>query len=147
MLPVVSAAIATGVFDLGRDLINKLIQDPQANAAAQLKLMELDQQGELTKLQLQMSAILAEANSNDPWTSRARPSFMYLFYTLVSFMVMVAPVIGVFFPEKMDLFFMNVNKGFSSIPQELWWTFTAGFLGYSGSKTFEAIKGVKNPGK
>lgn len=144
---MIPAAIAAGVFDLGRDLINKLIPDPVTNAAAQLKLMELDQQGELSKLQLQMSAILAEAQSSDPWTSRARPSFLYLFYALVAFMVMAAPLIGVWYPEKMELFFINVTRGFNAIPVELWYTFTAGFLGYSGSKTFEAVKGVKNPGK
>lgn len=144
---MIPAVITAGLFDIGRDLISKLIPDPAAAAAAQLKLMELDQQGELAKLQLQMSAILAEAQSQDPWTSRARPSFLYLFYALVAFMVMVAPVIGVWYPEKMELFFINVSRGFAAIPVELWYTFTAGFLGYSGSKTFEAIKGVKNPGK
>lgn len=143
MLPV----IAAGLFDVAKGLIDKLIPDPEANAAAQLKLMELDQNGRLTELQLQMSAIVAEANSTDPWTSRARPSFMYLFYMIIIFMVMVAPILGVFYPDKMDLFFMNVSKGFTAIPDALWMTFSAGFLGYTGSKTYEAVKGVKAPGK
>ena len=34
-----------------------------------------------------MSAIVAEANSSDPWTSRARPSFLYLIYVLLLFAV------------------------------------------------------------
>lgn len=144
MIPV---AIATGLFDVATSIIDKLIPDPEAAAAAKMKLLELDQQGRLTELQLQMSAIVAEANSADPWTSRARPSFMYLFYAIVTFMVIMAPMIGVFFPDKMDLFFMNVNKGFLAIPEAMWWTFTAGFLGYSGSKSIEAIKGVKAPGQ
>jgi hypothetical protein len=146
MLPIAPAIVA-GVFDLGRDLINKLIKDPEANAAAQLKLMELDQQGELAKLQLQMSAILAEANSSDPWTSRARPSFMYLFYFLVMFMVVAAPLLGVWYPEKMEIFFLNVNRGFVAIPSELWWVFSVCFTGYSASKTYESVKKVPNPGK
>ncbi len=144
MIPI---PIVSGLFDIANGLIDKLIPDPEAAAAAKLKLMELDQNGRLTELQLQMSAIVAEANSTDPWTSRARPSFMYLFYAIVTFMVMLAPMIGVFYPEKMDLFFMNVNKGFGAIPEPMWWTFTAGFLGYSGSKSIEAIKGVKRPGQ
>lgn len=143
----ITVTVATGLFDVARNLINKLIPDPVANAEAQLKLMELDQQGRLADLQLQMSAIVAEANSSDPWTSRARPSFMYLFYAIVMFMVMLAPMIGVFYPERMDLFFMNVSKGFNAIPEPMWWTFTAGFLGYSGSKSLEAIKGVRRPGQ
>lgn len=144
---MIPAIIAGGLFDLGKSLIDKLIPDPAANAAAQLELMRLDQNGQLQELQTRMSAILAEANSQDPWTSRARPSFMYLFYIIISFMVMAAPLLGIWFPEKMDLFFLNVSKGFNSIPVELWYTFSAGFLGYSGSKSFEAIKGVKRPGQ
>lgn len=144
---MIPAIIAGGLFDIGKSLIDKLIPDPAANAAAQLELMRLDQNGQLQELQTRMSAILAEANSQDPWTSRARPSFMYLFYIIISFMVMAAPLLGIWFPEKMDLFFLNVSKGFSSIPVELWYTFSAGFLGYSGSKSFEAIKGVKRPGQ
>lgn len=144
MIPV---AIATGLFDVATGIIDKLIPDPQAAAEAKIRLLELDQQGRLTELQLQMSAIVAEANSEDPWTSRARPSFMYLFYAIVTFMVIIAPIIGVVYPEKMDLFFMNVNKGFLAIPEAMWWTFTAGFLGYTGGKTVEAVKGVRTPGK
>lgn len=143
MIPVV---IASGLFDIAKGLIDKLIPDPQANAAAQLELMRLDQVGQLQELQTRMSAILAEANSQDPWTSRARPSFLYLFYIIVMFMVMLAPMLGIFYPEKMDLFFFNVSKGFSAIPDALWATFTAGFLGYSASKTYEQTKGVKRPG-
>lgn len=147
MIPVVGTAVAAGVFDLLRMGIDKIFPDPEAAAEAKAKLNELDQQGRLGELNIMMSAILAEANSQDPWTSRARPSFMYLFYAIVMFMVVIAPIIGVVFPEKMDLFFMNVNKGFMAIPEAMWWTFTAGFLGYSGSKSVEAIKGVRAPGK
>lgn len=144
MIPI---PIVTGLFDIATSIVDKLIPDPEAAAAAKLKLLELDQQGRLTELQLQMSAIVAEANSSDPWTSRARPSFLYLFYAIIAFMVVVAPMLGIWYPDKMDLFFMNVSKGFSSIPDALWATFAAGYLGYSGSKSFEAVKGVKSPGR
>lgn len=144
MIPI---PIVSGLFDIANGLIDKLIPDPEAQAAAKLKLLELDQNGRLTELQLQMSAIVAEANSTDPWTSRARPSFLYLFYVIVMSMVMAAPLLGIWFPEKMDIFFMNVTKGFDSIPEALWYTFSAGFLGYSGSKSYEAVKGVKRPGR
>jgi len=144
MIPI---AIVSGLFDIGKNLIDKLIPDPAANAAAQLELMRLDQNGQLTQLQLQMSAILAEANSTDPWTSRARPSFMYLFYIVILAMVVIAPMVGIWFPLSMDMFFTNVSKGFNAIPSELWTTFTIGYVGYSASKTYEQTKGAKNPGK
>lgn len=140
---MIPAIIAGGLFDIGKALIDKLIPNPEANAAAQLELMKLDQNGQLNELQTRMSSILAEANSEDPWTSRARPSFMYVFYLIIIFMVMGAPIMGIFFPVQMDLFFQNVGKGFNAIPEAMWWTFSAGYLGYTGTKTFEKMRGIK----
>ena len=34
-------------------------------------------------IEAQLQAIVAEANSADPWTSRARPSFLYVMYILL----------------------------------------------------------------
>ena len=31
----------------------------------------------------QLSAIISDSKSSDPWTSRARPSFLYVVYTLI----------------------------------------------------------------
>lgn len=57
-------------------LIDKLIPDPKAREAAKLELLRLQGGQELEALKAQMAAILAEAGSADPWTSRARPSFL-----------------------------------------------------------------------
>lgn len=140
---MIPAILAGGLFDIGKALIDKLVPDPKANAEAQLELMRLDQNGQLQELTTRMGGIMAEAQSTDPWTSRARPSFMYVFYTIILSMVVVAPILGIFFPTQMDLFFGNVGKGFGAIPEELWWTFSVGYLGYTGTKTFERVKGVK----
>lgn len=127
-------------------LINKsldlIFPDPVKKLEAQRRLAELEQVGQLKVLETQMSAILAEAQSADPWTSRARPSFMYVFYFIIVSMAFLAPVIGVFYPESMDLFFLNVDKGFKAIPEALWWTFSAGYLGYAGARTYEKKHGV-----
>lgn len=131
-----------GIFDIGRTLIDKLLPDPAAKAKAQMDLLVLQQTGDLKELETRMSVILAEASSTDPWTSRARPSFLYVFYFIILAMTVLAPVIGVFQPQAMDSFFANVGKGFSAIPEELWWTFSAGYLGYAGARTFEKSKGV-----
>ena len=130
------------LLEVGGKLIDKLIPDPEAKAKAQLDLLALQQSGELKELETRMSAIVAEASSTDPWTSRARPSFLYVFYFVIMSLTVVAPVIGVFNPDAMALFFGNVGKGFDAIPEELWWTFSAGYLGYAGARTFEKRKGV-----
>lgn len=131
-----------GIFEVGKSLIDKLIPDPEAKAKAQLELIQMQQSGELKELETRMGAILAEANSADPWTSRARPSFMYVFYFVILSLTIVAPVIGVFNPDGMEQFFLNVGAGFKALPEELWWTFTAGYLGYAGARTYEKKSGV-----
>lgn len=131
-----------GIFDIGRTLIDKLMPSPEAKAKAQLELLQMQQNGELRELETRMSAILAEANSPDPWTSRARPTFLYVFYFIILSMVFLAPVVGVIVPEAMDAYFANVQKGFAAIPEEMWWAFTAGYLGYAGARTFEKRRGL-----
>jgi hypothetical protein len=129
------------IFTMGQSLIDKLFPDPVDKLKAQTELAQMQQSGELQALTVQMSAIIAEAQSPDPWTSRARPMFMYVFYSIILFMTMIGPMLGIFFPDKMGLFFMNVTKGFAAIPEDLWWTFSAGYLGYAGLRTVEKNRG------
>lgn len=138
MLPVV----ATGIFKVGEKLIDHFFPDDVKKDEKKAELALLVQQGQLKELEISMSAILAEANSSDKWTSRARPSFMYLFYLLIAFLVLVFPMIGIFFPEQMYLFYSNVKAGFEAIPEAMWWTFSAGYLGYATNRTYEKTKGV-----
>jgi len=137
--------ILGGVLDIGKSLIARLFPDPEERAKAERQLAQMEQDGELKRLSVRMSAIVAEANSEDPWTSRARPSFMYVFYFVIISLVVIAPILGVFNPEAMTQFFENVSKGFAAIPEELWWTFSAGYLGYTTMRTAE--KKLRLPGR
>lgn len=130
------------LLDLTNNIINKVFPNPADQVEAQRKLLELQQSGELQAAQIQMSAILAEAQSSDPWTSRARPAFLYLFYVIMLTTVVIAPIIGIFFPTQMDQFFLNVSKGFIAIPGEVWAAFTTGYLGYGALRTVEKAKGI-----
>lgn len=63
-------------------LLGKLIPDPEARAAAQLKLLELHQGGQLAELQAAVSIIVAEASGN--WLQRSwRPLMMLTFTALI----------------------------------------------------------------
>lgn len=135
-------SILSAVIPIIGGVIDKLIPDPAAKAKAQLELAVMQQNGELKELETRMSAILAEANSADPWTSRARPSFMYVFYFIIIMMTVVLPIVGIFNPEAMMQFYAHSKAGFDAIPDELWWCFTAGYLGYSGARTLEKRKGI-----
>lgn len=134
---MVTGAVAGSLIGLGSSLIERLFPDKEAQARAKLELLQMQQAGELKELEIGMSAIIAEAKSQDPWTSRARPSFMYVFYALILSLTVVAPLVGVFAPTQMEQFFTNVGLGFNSIPTEMWWTFTAGYLGYAGFRSYD----------
>ncbi|PZT92478.1 MAG: hypothetical protein DI625_12580 [Sphingomonas sp.] len=64
-------------------LLDKLIPDPRARDAAKLELLKLESTADLDRVKAQLSAIVAEAQSTDPWTSRARPGFLYVMYALL----------------------------------------------------------------
>lgn len=64
-------------------IIDKIISDKEAQARAKLELIALQGTQEMQMLEMQLKAIVAEANSADPWTNRARPSFLYVMYILL----------------------------------------------------------------
>ena len=66
-------------------IIDKIIPDKEARAKAKLELLALEGSQELKLVEAQMAAIIAEAQSPDPWTSRARPSFLYVMYAMILF--------------------------------------------------------------
>jgi len=83
----------------------------------------------------------AEASSLDKWTSRARPSFMYVFYFVILVLVFLAPLVGVFKPDWMTAFYTNVALGFQAIPDAMWATFSVGYIGYTAARQYGKVKG------
>ncbi|MGE3747914.1 MAG: 3TM-type holin, partial [Sphingomonadaceae bacterium] len=69
-------ALIEGIIGPIAKLIDKLIPDENARDKAKLELIRLQGSQDMEVLRTQLSAILAEAQSSDPWTSRARPSFL-----------------------------------------------------------------------
>ena len=93
----------SSIFGIGSKIIDKLFPDPTEKAKAQLELIKLQQSGDLDELKVQLSAILAEANSADPWTSSARPSFLYVVYVLLLWSIPMG-VLTIFRPEAAAAF-------------------------------------------
>ena len=75
--------LVPGLVEGALHLLDRLIPDEAARAETKRRLVAAEGQQALAELQLQLSAILAEAASPDPWTSRARPAFLYVVYTLL----------------------------------------------------------------
>jgi len=133
------------LFDLGKSLIERIFPDKIAQAAeraqAEMALATLAQDGKLRELGIQMSAIVAEAQSADPWTSRARPSFLYVIYIMILLGVPMG-VLSAFRPELATLIASGLQQWLAAIPDSLWALFGAGDLGYSGARMWEKGKGV-----
>lgn len=131
--------IGGGILKLGGALLDKIFPDPEQKARAQIALMQAEKEGHLEEAKLQMSAILAEAQSNDPWTSRARPSFMYVMYILILACIPMG-ILAAFHPEVATKVAEGMKAWLGAIPEELWTVFGIGYLGYTGARSFEKFK-------
>ena len=117
---------------LGGELIDNLFETEEEKAAAKAKLVNLD----LKKYEIQMSAIVAEAKSADPWTSRARPTFLYVFY-LIIILCVSGGIIGIWYPTEIALAATNIKDLLGAIPDSIVGLFGAGYLGYCGSRSYD----------
>lgn len=131
---------------IGGKILDKVIQDPDKRQEAKLKLLELQQNGEFRADEMKYSAILEEAKSDDPWTSRARPTFLYIIYIFI----LSAIPFGVLFyfnPGAAQSVTEGVKLWLQAIPGELYALFGAGYLGYgamrSGDKK-QKLQSLKN---
>jgi hypothetical protein len=128
--------IVEGILGVGTKLIERLFPDPEQQAKAKYELLKMQQNGDLKELETRMSAIVMEASSADPWTSRARPSFLYVVYIMILSAIPMG-FLYAFSPETAA----NVTVGFQgwldSIPEEMWTLFGVGYLGYAGVRTWD----------
>lgn len=123
-------------------VIDKLIPDPQERERQKLAVLKMQQEGEFKVDELRYEAIVAEAKSLDSYTSRARPSFMYVFYAIILFLCVVMPLVGLINPAAITAVLATVKLGFAAIPEPMWWTFSAGYLGYTTARTLEKKSGT-----
>lgn len=123
-------------------LLDKIIPDPKAREAARLELLRLQGTQELEALRAQLSAIVAEAQATDPWTSRARPSFLYVMYALFMWAIPMGLIAAVD-PQMADAIGRGITSYLKALPEELYTLFGTGYLGYSAMRQWGKIKGVE----
>ena len=121
-------------------IIDKVIPDKEARAKAKLALVELEGTQELRRIEAQLSAIVAEASSADPWTSRARPSFLYVMYALLLWSVPMGLIAAVN-PGMAQGIGQGMTAYLSGIPEELYALFGTGYLGYTAARAWGKAKG------
>lgn len=130
------------ILSTGLKILDKVIPDANAKAAAQLELLKLQQGGQLKEMEVQLSAIIAEAQSADPWTSRARPSFLYVVYILLLWSIPMG-VLFVFNPEAAERFTNGFRMWMNAIPEPVLALFGTVMTGYVLGRSWEKVKGGK----
>ncbi len=123
-------------------LLDKIIPDPQARDRAKMELLQLQGTQEMEALKVQLSTILAEAGSSDPWTSRARPSFLYVMYAIILWAIPMGLIAAVA-PDMAKGIAAGMNAYLAGIPEPLWALFGTGYLGYTAARQWGKVKGVE----
>ncbi|HOB14149.1 MAG TPA: holin family protein [Novosphingobium sp.] len=121
-------------------LIDKVIPDKAARDKAKLELLQMQGSQDLAEINARLSAIVAEANSHDPWTSRARPSFLYVIYILLLWAVPMG-LLSAFSPAKARDIAEGMNAYLSGLPEPLYALFGTGYLGYTAARQWGKITG------
>lgn len=131
----------SSIFGIGSKIIDKLFPDPTQKAQAQLELLKMQQAGDLDEIKVQLSAIIAEAQSTDPWTSRARPSFLYVVYVLLLWSIPMG-VLTIFRPEAAAAFTLGFKAWMSAIPEPVLTLFGVVMTGYVAGRSWEKVRGA-----
>lgn len=132
----------SGIFSIGSKIIDKIFPDPEQKAKAQLELLQMQQNGELEQIKVQLSAIITEAQSADPWTSRARPSFLYVVYIFLLWSLPMG-VLFIFNPDAAARFTEGFKAWMNAIPESILTLFGTVMLGYVVGRSWEKTKGIK----
>jgi len=131
------------VADLAGKVIDKIFPDKEQADKAKLELLKMQQDGEFKDEENRFNAIVTEAKSSDPWTSRARPSFLYVIYLMILLAIPMG-ILSAFQPEFAARISTGLRAWLAAIPDSLWALFGAGYLGYSTVRTIDKAKGSVN---
>ncbi|MEL7447202.1 MAG: holin family protein [Pseudomonadota bacterium] len=123
-------------------IIDKIIPDEEARAKAKLELIKLEGTQEMRMIEAQLQAIVAEAQSQDPWTSRARPSFLYVMYAMILWALPMG-VLAAFNPSVAKEIASGMNAYLNGLPEPLYALFGTGYLGYTAARQWGKVKGVE----
>jgi hypothetical protein len=144
--------LLSGLFEMGKGIINRIFPDPAQAAAAQLELLKMQQNGDLAQLaadtdlaKLQIQVNIEEAKHANIFVSGWRPAvgwccaaaFAYS-YVLLPFLQFVVFTFGT--AEMAAQLKLAPALELSEMVPVLF-----GMLGLSGLRTAERIKGVVPP--
>jgi hypothetical protein len=133
-------AVAAGSALLN-NVISRIWPDPTEAEKAKIAALQAESAAALDLMRVKLSAILAEAQSPDPWTSRARPSFLYVVYLLL-LMAIPMGILAAFDPPLAERIAQGTRLWLAAIPGDIVDLFEMVMLGYIGGRSLEKIKGA-----
>ena len=121
-------------------IIDKVIPDKAQRDKAKLELLQLQGTQDMAEINSRLAAIVAEANSHDPWTSRARPSFLYVMYVLLLWALPMG-LLAMFSPGRAAAIAAGMNAYLAGLPEPLYALFGTGYLGYTAARQWGKFAG------
>ena len=122
-----------GAFKLSPEKAAELISLKETHAVELAKLqLEIEarmQEAVTREVEAASANIHAEAATGDKYTSRARPTFLYLMYVILACNYIVFPLTG---------------RAALAFPSELFWLFGSGYLGYTGAREWSKFSFLRN---
>lgn len=125
------------ILNIGSKILDKVIPDPAAKAAAQLKLMELQMSGELSQMTGQMEVNKEEAKSTSKFIAGWRPFIGWVCGSAFAINFVVGPLIafvGVSVGNPIEIPKLDLTE---LMPVLL------GMLGLGAYRSFEKVKGAE----
>ena len=137
--------LLSGLFDLGKGLIDRLFPDPAAKAAAQLELLKMQQAGELAQLaaetdlaKLQIQTNIEEAKSTNWWVAGWRPAIGWVCGAGLAYAALVEP-----FARFAAKVWFGYTGDFPVIDTDLTLQILMGMLGLGAMRSVEKVKGAE----
>jgi Holin of 3TMs, for gene-transfer release len=130
-LDPISAAL-----DLGNTLISRIFPDPAQQADAKLKLLELQQSGELSVMTAQTDINKVEASNTSIFVSGWRPAIGWVCALALAYQYLLKPLVMGILP--------NFGIAIAPLPglDDNLWQLMMGMLGMGGLRTMEKMQGV-----
>ncbi|AUW58058.1 hypothetical protein C1T17_08000 [Sphingobium sp. SCG-1] len=123
------------------DIVDRVVTNRQAANRVKLELLTLAASRQGEDAAADTSALMAEVSARDLWTSRARPTFLYVIYALLLWSIPMGLIAGVR-PDVADAIARGMTGYLHGLPEPLYALFGTGYLGYTAARMWGKVKGV-----
>lgn len=135
---ILDSIVSSGVGSIikgAADIVDRFVTTSDEKIKAMQALREIEQKEAAALLAATSAVISEEAKSEDPWVRRARPTFLYIIYIVIAFNFIFIPILGMGASIWGKTPFVPI-----ALPEDLYWLFGSGYLGYAGARTWDKWK-------